>query len=147
MREARGDLFELARGKVLCLTTNGTIKRSGECVMGAGCAKQAAKLWPDAPMKLGSRIAEHGNAVMSLDVGLGDYKMVFAFPVKHNWWEVADIKLIEHSASQLKAAVDSLGLDEVYVPRPGCGNGGLEWAAVRPVIEPYFDDRFILVSF
>lgn len=35
----------------------------------------------------------------------------------------------------------------VAIPRPGCGSGGLQWATVRPVIEPILEsDRYVIVD-
>jgi hypothetical protein len=31
------------------------------------------------------------------------------------------------------------------MPAPGCGNGGLSWTAVRPLIEKHFEDMKIEV--
>jgi hypothetical protein len=33
------------------------------------------------------------------------------------------------------------------MPRPGCGNGKLDWRVVRLILRPYLDDRFTVVSF
>lgn len=149
MKEINGDLFELAKGGVLCLTTNGFVKKNGECVMGRGCALQAKKRWPSLPYTLGSSINRIGNMVAELSIPeLTDYQAVVAFPVKHKWFEKADVELIKHSAWQLRAGAYTRGWQHVYVPRPGCGNGGLSWAQVKPVLEqPFDDDRFIIVDF
>ena len=38
------------------------------------------------------------------------------------------------------------GFDTVVLPRPGCGNGGLRWQDVRPLLGLSLDDRFIVVD-
>lgn len=48
----------------ICITTNGFVKRDGNCVMGKGCAKEAAKKWPGFPKAVGSHIKTMGNTVM-----------------------------------------------------------------------------------
>ncbi len=151
MKEVFGDLFELAKGSVLVITTNGMIKHTGTAVMGRGCARQAADIWPHFPRILGDAMKVHGNVVMCHPaVDLVEpflYHAVVTFPVKHNWWEEADIELIRQSAEQLQALVDSEGWNCIYVPKPGCGNGKLNWDSVKPIIAKYFDDRFMIVDF
>ena len=43
MIEIKGSLFN-EPCDAFCITTNGFIKKDGTCVMGRGCAKQAADL-------------------------------------------------------------------------------------------------------
>ena len=40
MKEVFGDLWEF--DGIIAITTNGFVKRDGTCVMGRGCARQAA---------------------------------------------------------------------------------------------------------
>lgn len=151
MKEVCGDLFELSKGGVLVITTNGFVKNNGEAVMGRGCARQAAQRWPDMPSRLGQGLKANGNIVMITWGGTGgvprEYDAVVTFPVKHNWWEKADLELIRDSAERLRNSADAMGWKDIFVPLPGCGNGGLKWEQVRPVLEPHFDDRFKLVTF
>jgi hypothetical protein len=91
------------------------------------------------------------------------YGIIF-MPVKHNWWEKADPELIVQSAHEVVALADreqalykraneSNGHPErvewanIWMPRPGCGNGRLRWEDVKPRIEPILDDRFIAVTY
>ena len=55
------------------------------------------------------------------------------FPVKYNWWEQASLELIKESAIALKKAAEFE--DTIILPRPGCGNGRLEWPTVKRVLE------------
>ena len=138
MKEVYGDALILRRNfTYLCVTTNGFVKKDGTAVMGAGIAKSIAKKDPAAPARLGMRIRKNGNIVQKF------YNNVIAFPVKHNWWEVADIELIKESCRQL---VKLLGPNETaLLPRPGCGNGKLNWSDVKPEIESILDDRVSIV--
>jgi hypothetical protein len=63
------------------------------------------------------------------------------------WHLKADLKLIEQSADELEQLVDHYGWQKVAVPAPGCGNGGLTWEEVRPVLEKFFDQRFFVTNF
>lgn len=127
------------KGFIICITTNGFIKNDGTGVMGAGCAKQAADLFPDLPRLLGISLVNRGNVVSSLT------SKILAFPVKHNWFDKADLKLIKKSAKELnKRALEKPHL-KFILPRPGCGNGKLRWDKVKPVID-FLPDNVIVVT-
>lgn len=142
-KEIYGDLFSYDNrpGFKICITTNGTIKNNGEGVMGAGCAKQASQLYPDLPRLLGISLSERGNVVSLL---MNQY---ISFPVKHNWWEEADLELIRSSATELKnRALKQAGIKFV-LPRPGCGNGKLEWKKVKQLlIELDLPDNIFIIA-
>jgi len=166
MKEAYQDLWN---GTVVVITTNGFVKTNGECVMGRGCARQAAARYPEIPAQIGGLILRYGNRVFNLGVK-PDGKRILSFPVKPvtvlfngknavkhmqkrfrvgdkvpGWAAIADLQIIERSAGQLSAITDKLKLDKVFLPRPGCGAGQLCWSAVKPVLERYLDDRFTVV--
>lgn len=138
MEIINADLWELYKRNdtLICITTNGTVKNNGEAVMGAGCAKQCAELYPWFPAALGAHIKRCGNTLTS-------FSDIVTFPVKHNWWEDADLDLIKQSYIDLKSRV----LDEyVYLPKPGCGNGKLSWDQVKEVLEPLASEYIIIVD-
>lgn len=161
MIEVRGNLWTYP-ADVRVITTNGTVKKNGEAVMGRGCAAEAKRMYPRLPRELGRHIRHLGNIVM--DYGLtddGNYLMTF--PVKHEWMQKADQRLIEVSARTLTAYINSpdwhTEFKTVVLPRPGCGNGGLQWCwhndlnedkecyGVRHVLEPILDDRFHVITY
>lgn len=160
MLEERGDLFKQACDAI-CLTTNGDVNRAGEAVMGRGIAAAAKRTWPGIEHWLGTRIAQEGNHVTLLTWGPPGKRLlflphlnksltvpfhIFSFPVKHRWNQFADRDLIVRSAKELVTQVDSMKLMHVCLVRPGCGNGGLAWASVKPLIAPLLDDRFVVVE-
>jgi len=141
MFEIRGNLWQQPGAK--CITTNGNVNRRGEAVMGRGCALQAKQRYPKLAQEFAARILAEGNHVYYFPA----YQL-YTFPVKHNWHDKADLKLIERSAHELVAAADQYTPGAVTVlPRPGCGNGQLSWSDVYPVIEPILTgDRFVIVD-
>jgi hypothetical protein len=146
MKEIHGDLWDFhSLGHYICITTNGAVRRDGACVMGRGIAKQAAQRFPRLPYDVGKLLKSSFLHPMLLP----EYRLV-TFPVKHHWSELADLQLIENSATWLMAANTEISIPAfakgVYLPRPGCGNGGLTWDVVRPVIAPILDDRFTVVE-
>jgi hypothetical protein len=149
MKELKGDIWELApKVGAICITTNGAIRNDGACVMGRGVALEAKKKFPGMDIMLGYRIENSGNVVHDLGFTTGGY-YVFSFPVKHHWKQDADLLLIHDSAEQLVELCDKRysDMEKILVPRPGCGNGNLDWKEqVKPVIEPILDDRFGVIT-
>lgn len=145
MREAFGDLWDFHRaGAWVCITTNGSVRQDGACVMGRGSALEAKKRFPHLPYALGDRLRRHGNHVF-----LWWSERMITFPVKHRWHEQADVGLIRRSCRELVALLDLEGIQgPVYLGRPGCGNGGLDWERqVRPAVAPLLDDRVVVITF
>lgn len=135
MKEAFGNLWDYpADWRVI--TTNGFVKNNGQAVMGRGCAKEAATKYVTLPVELGSLLKRHGNHLFVLM----QYKLI-TFPVKHNWWEKADLKLISQSAAELF----ELNFNNVVMPRAGCGNGQLSWEEVKPILE-YLPDSITVIT-
>ncbi|MHA1755520.1 MAG: ADP-ribose-binding protein [Promethearchaeota archaeon] len=141
MKEIFGDLWEV-ECDVRVITTNGTVKRNGACVMGRGVALQAKQRFPKLPYELGRLILKYGNIVLTFP----RYKLV-TFPVKWKWFEKADLFLIERSAKQLVKRADTFGFRKIVLPRPGCGNGKRDWEKeVKPILEKILDNRFYVIS-
>lgn len=156
MLEVKGDIFQLIQTReydAYCVTTNGFVKNNGACVMGAGIAKTVRDKYKHIDRHLGRLIKKYGNNVMPLHKdGNLDVK-IFSFPVKHNWWEDADIELIKRSCQQLEDWIDRVNFEygqdiqKVLLPRPGCGNGKLKWPDVKPEIEAILSDRVYVATF
>lgn len=124
---------------VLCLTTNGFVKNNGRAVMGAGVARQAVLRVPGIDKELGRLIRRKGNICQRI-AGPGCNvefdRSIVSFPVKVNWWEQASLDLIRRSAERLSEYLDHFIPGDCYLPKPGCGNGGLTWPEVADTLEP-----------
>jgi len=136
MIEVYGELWDFADepGFVVCITTNGTIKKNGECVMGRGCAAEAKARFSWLPKVIGTHIVKNGN----IPLYIPDLR-ILTFPVKHNWYEQADLDLIKDSAQRLYE-IASHSAFEYILPRPGCGNGRLTWSEVKPILQDLPDN-------
>lgn len=141
MKEVVGDLWKFhVSTNVVVITTNGMVKLDGRAVMGRGVAYQALRLFPDIPVKFGKKLTEKGNHVhYFMDEAL------VTFPVKHMWWDKADLDLISRSADELVELAGRLPGIDFFIPRPGCGNGNLSWDDVKPIIKKKLDNRFTIV--
>ena len=138
----RGNLWEQKLGAhgVFVVPTNGGVNARGECIMGRGVAQQAASMNRGLALVLGQIIHAHGNHVWALPCSL------VSFPVKHYHHTSADINLIRRSANELGVLAHLFHWDPVYMPAVGCGNGGLTWPEVSPILTEILEDRrFVLV--
>jgi hypothetical protein len=141
------------QGKIVCVTTNGFVKKDGSAVMGRGNALAMAQIIPDLPKLLGQFIKKYGNRV-----GFIYQRSVIAFPVKPitgdynnllthiqkrykstdinipGFWCKADVNIIETSMNQLNSLIKKFNLEEVYLPVPGVNNGQLKFTDVEPIL-------------
>ena len=153
MIEVFGDAWELSKNNFLCITTNGQVKNNGKAVMGRGIAKQAADRFPELPELLGDRLKLDGNHVHPL--GKWENWLLFSFPTKHDWRFPSQLSLIEQSINELAYFFDIPSHNanymnplnkKIFLPRPGCSNGGLAWEDVKPLVSK-LDDRFYIVAY
>ena len=101
MKETVGNMFSskcISFADALCVTTNGFTKENGRAVMGRGNAKQARDLYKNIELEFDKLLEKNGNIVQILR--MNPIPMV-SFPVKHNWWERADLELLRRSTFQL----------------------------------------------
>ena len=145
MKEIEGDIWDYhKKGHWIVITTNGIVKANGEAVMGKGIALQAKIRYPEIPHVLGRAILGRGNCLHFW----GEKGLLF-FPTKHNWRDKSDLTLIEESTKELVDFFDKTVTDypvPIYLVRPGCSSGGLAWKDVKPILEKYLDDRFVVVE-
>ena len=99
---------------------------------------------PGTSPHVGVKISAEGNQVFYFP----ECKLI-TFPVKHNWWEAADLGLIERSARELLKIIEVRKIKEpIYLPRPGCGNGRLKWEDVKKILSPILkSDQFHIVTY
>lgn len=124
-----------------CITTNGILNSRDELVMGAGVALQAKQRYPELPEILGRLVKQLGNIPYIIE-DLG----IISFPTKNHWKYPSLLSLIEKNAKLIVELVDDYEIKSVVMPKIGTGNGGLNWEDVRKVIEPIFDNRFIVLE-
>lgn len=141
MKYTNGNLWNFHSLGPVCITTNGIIKKDNTLVMGAGVALQAKQRFPDVPGTLADLVRKYGNRAFYL---LGSN--LFSFPTKHDWKDKSDINLIAQSCHDVVDITNRMLFKRVFLPKPGCANGQLDWAEVNAVISSILDDRFTVVS-
>jgi len=170
MNNIRGNLFKYTCDAI-AITTNGFIKKSGECVMGRGCAKQATHLIPRLPIIVGNAIKKNGNKTQIVYQSNDILLLIFpvkpiSIPFQHDgqvvshmqkkfklnalipgWACIADLAIIKQSARELVQLTNKHGWKNIIIPRPGCGAGELSWNTVEPILQSILDDRFSAITF
>lgn len=145
MIEITGNIWDYHdAGKTICITTNYGWKLNGLNVMGKGIAAEALKRYPTLAAWYGTKCHKHWvrtGGAMIMDPVFYPMKNLIMFPTKRmrdnpalTWRFSSSIEQIKHSAGKLVGLMKDRNLDEVYLPRPGCGNGGLLWKNVRPYL-------------
>lgn len=127
---------KLNSNTAVCILTNETIYKD-ENVMGGGIAKEAACRNFNLKSICAKAIREN-NFSLGRDVSGAE---MLRFSTKDNVWENSKLHVIENSLNLLRNYCNVYPNKLVYLPRPGCGLGGLDWETqVKPLCEKYLDD-------
>jgi O-acetyl-ADP-ribose deacetylase (regulator of RNase III) len=111
-------------------------------VMGKGIALQFKNKWPenyDAYKAACKAKQVRPGKMMVFDAGAyAQPHYIINFPTKDHWRGNSRLEYIRDGLVDLVAKVQELGIKSLAMPPLGCGNGGLDWADVRPMIEHAF---------
>lgn len=139
-------------GHLLVIPTNVGFNSSGENIMGAGLAKQAALRFPDLPKLYGDycqKTKEESQVV------LFNHMKLIMFPTKAlntlqpwlSWKNNSTLELIEQSAKQLNQIKLTRQEKEIIVlPLVGCGHGGLRPSDVIPILKRNLTAKGFILS-
>jgi transposase-like protein len=64
-------------------------------------------------------------------------KWLLLFPTKKHWRSPSKIEYIEAGLKKFVKYYDKFGIESIAFPKLGCGNGGLDWEIVKPIMEEY----------
>ena len=113
-------------------------------VMGKGIALVAKELVPDAykfyqklcegnGMNLGKPVLYNKNS-NQLKTANGESKTLLLFPTKEHWKMRANYGGIKRGLEWLIENYKKSNIESLAIPALGCGNGGLEWKDVGPML-------------
>lgn len=106
-------------------------------VMGKGLA-QAFKDRDPAMFSSYRRVCEQGLLEPGkLWLWRGADNWTLNFPTKMHWRNPSKLEWIESGLKKFADAYEAQGIKEISFPRLGCGNGGLDWEDVRPLMQHY----------
>lgn len=136
-----GDMFE-SEAQTLVNTVN--------CVgvMGKGIAQEFKKRFPDM-FESYKRECDTGTMVVgkpSLYSNLFEKRFILNFPTKNHWKSPTLIKDIEDGLDYFIGHYKNWGITSIAFPPLGCGNGGLSWIDVGPLMYVRLKDLDIPVE-
>lgn len=114
-------------------------------VMGKGLAQAFREREPDMYAAY-KRICDQKSLTPGkLWLWRGRGSWVLNFPTKVHWRNPSKLEWIEQGLEKFVSAYAAQGITEISFPLLGCGNGGLDWDDVRPVMEHYLSQVSIPV--
>jgi O-acetyl-ADP-ribose deacetylase (regulator of RNase III) len=106
-------------------------------VMGKGIAKEFRQREPEM-FEAYKKICEDGKLQPGkLWLWRGVDQWTLNFPTKVHWRNPSKLEWVEAGLKKFVSGYDKLGIKDISFPRLGCGNGGLDWDDVRPLMEKY----------
>jgi O-acetyl-ADP-ribose deacetylase (regulator of RNase III) len=107
-------------------------------VMGKGIALQFKQVFPEVfeqyKIACGAGEVTPGRMFTVQTDRLFNPQYIVHFPTKRHWKERSRLKDIQSGLVALIAEVERMGIQSIAVPPLGCGNGGLDWDVVKPMI-------------
>ncbi len=112
-------------------------------VMGKGIALQFKQAFPE-------NFAVYAKACNAAEVQPGrmfvferrdlvNPRFIINFPTKTHWKAKSRLEHVEQGLVDLVRVIREKQIKSIAIPPLGCGNGGLDWADVQPLIEQAFE--------
>jgi O-acetyl-ADP-ribose deacetylase (regulator of RNase III) len=118
-------------------------------VMGKGIALQFKNEFPENYKKYKEAVARNEISVGKVQIvpvnEISGVKYIVNFPTKAHWRYPSKIQWIKDGLKDLHEKILSLNIESIALPPLGCGNGGLNWEEVKPLIVESLSDLPISV--
>jgi len=135
IQESQGNLLEADTEAIV-----NTVNTVG--VMGKGIALQFKQAFPENYKRYKAACDRGEVRIGEIFVHdhhhFGPRRYILNFPTKRHWRSKSRIEDIGVGLTALAEVVQKLGIETIAVPALGCGNGGLAWGEVRPMIHEAF---------
>ena len=136
--------ISIHKGDLLSSSDVDAIVNTVNCVgvMGKGIALQFKKKWPDNFKEYQKACKNHQVVIGKMFIhhlgALATPKYIVNFPTKQHWRSPSKISDIKAGLADLIETVNNCGIESIAIPPLGCGNGGLNWDDVYPLIVETF---------
>jgi len=111
-------------------------------VMGKGIALQFKESFPN-NYKVYKDACKSGSVQIGKLLAVKDHnailgeKLIINFPTKKHWKQPSQYEYIESGLVTLADFIQQNKITSIALPPLGCGNGGLQWSLVKPMIEKH----------
>lgn len=123
-------------------------RQDGNPVMGAGVAKAFKERYGDAILRPYAQAIRSGalraGGVQMLT--MPDGQVVANLATKQDWRDPSRMEWVESGLAKLAAEMKAAGHRSVALPPPGCGNGGLDWKDVEPLVLKHLKDFDVTIT-
>jgi O-acetyl-ADP-ribose deacetylase (regulator of RNase III) len=116
-------------------TVTNTVNTVG--VMGKGLASAMKRRYPEMFREYARLCAARKFDIGQLWLWKAPNQWILNFPTKRHWRNPSQLSYIEVGLRKFVLEYERRGIWEIAFPRLGCGNGNLDWADVRPLMERY----------
>jgi O-acetyl-ADP-ribose deacetylase (regulator of RNase III)/uncharacterized protein YwgA len=110
-------------------------------VMGKGIALQFKEAFPQNFRAYAKACKDHlmqpGKLLVFLEETIEGSKIIINFPTKTEWFQKSQYEYIETGLQDLVRVIEAEKINSIAIPPLGCGNGGLKWEKVKPMMEKY----------
>jgi len=138
-------MIHLAKGNLLAhpaAALVNTVNLDG--VMGKGIALHFKEQYPENYRRYRaacqSKAIQIGKMFITERNELIGPRWIINFPTKITWRKPSELSYIKTGLVDLVQQVRVLGIQSIALPPLGCGNGGLRWSDVKPLIAAAFAD-------
>jgi len=138
-------MIRFERGNLLDAQTDALVNTVNTVgVMGKGIALQFKNRFPNnykAYLQACKNKNFHVGELLVVQEGdLADQKLIVNFPTKVHWRADSKYEFIESGLVQLRKLILEKDIKSIALPPLGCGNGGLNWKVIEPMIYRYLGD-------
>ncbi|TWV06046.1 macro domain-containing protein [Bacteroidaceae bacterium HV4-6-C5C] len=110
-------------------------------VMGKGIALQFKENFPsnynEYIKACKNKELEIGKLLVVKDKNIEKERIIINFPTKKDWKHKSKLDFIDRGLQELVKVIHEYAIKSIAIPPLGCGNGGLDWEEVEPLMEKY----------
>lgn len=114
-------------------------------VMGKGLAAAFKDRYPEMFLEYKSLCKRGELSPGSSWLWKGSDQWVLNFATKKHWRNPSKLEYVRDGLIEFRNKFEAVGIREVAFPRLGCGNGGLDWRDVRPLMVEQLRDLPITI--